>query len=55
MSEFQLQQTEETKPSFLGQLRKWKQSLNFKDMKELSFLLVLDGCVMMVIWCTDEI
>lgn len=31
---FQLQQTEETKPSFLGQLRTGKERLNFKDVKE---------------------
>lgn len=39
MSEFQLQQTEETKPSFLGQLRKWEQSLDFKDIKEFTIFV----------------
>lgn len=54
MSEFQLQQTEETKPSFLGQLRKWEQSLDFKDIKEFTIFVCWMGvgCVMMVMWFT---
>ena len=39
MSEFQLQQTEEINPSFLGQLRKWEQCLDFKDMKEFTIFV----------------
>lgn len=56
MFELQLLQNEETKPSFLGWLRKWKQSLDLKALRNLLlFLFILDGHVMMVMWFTGEI
>lgn len=49
MFKFQSQQTKKPKSSFLRQLKKWEQFLDFKDIKKL-IIFVLNRCVKKVIW-----